>query len=124
MKVSKSRMMVVTALISVLVSLGMGSASAADSTLILSGGNGVYNLGPITINGTASSAGVVKYMLGGQVITGCEAVATTTVTPFVAKCAWIPAAAGPAVLTGEFTPLDATLTKATRRSERENSAIK
>jgi hypothetical protein len=52
-------------------------------------------------------------MLGGQVITGCEAVATTTVTPFVAKCAWIPAAAGPAVLTGEFTPLDATLTKAT-----------
>ncbi|CAB4839432.1 MAG: hypothetical protein F2768_00295 [Actinobacteria bacterium] len=113
MKVSKSRMMVVTALISGLASLGMGSASAADSTLILSGGNGVYNLGPITINGTASSAGVVKYMLGGQVITGCEAVATTTVTPFVAKCAWIPAAAGPAVLTGEFTPLDATLTKAT-----------
>jgi hypothetical protein len=105
--------MVITALISGLVSVGMGTSQAADSTLILSGGNGVYNLGPITINGTASSAGVVKYMLDGKVISGCEAVATTAATPFTAKCAWIPAAAGPAALTGEFTPTDATLSKAT-----------
>ena len=105
--------MVVTVLISGLALLGMGTASAADSTLILSGGSGVFNLGPIAINGTASSAGVVKYLLGGQVISGCEAVATTVVTPFVAKCAWVPAAAGPAVLTAEFTPLDTTLTNAT-----------
>ena len=112
MKVTKSRLMVVTALISGLVTLGLTSAQAADSTLIVSGGNGVYNLGPITINGTASSAGVVKYMLDGKVITGCEAVATTSATPFTAKCAWIPKSAGPAALTGEFTPTDATLTKA------------
>ncbi len=113
MKATKSRFMVITALISGLVSVGMGTSQAADSTLILSGGNGVYNLGPITINGTASSAGVVKYMLDGKVISGCEAVATTAATPFTAKCAWIPAAAGPAALTGEFTPTDATLSKAT-----------
>jgi hypothetical protein len=113
MKVTKSRLLVVTALISGLVSLGLGTAQAADSTLILSGGNGVYNLGPITINGTASSAGLVKYMLDGKVIAGCDAVATTAATPFTAKCAWVPAAAGPAVLTGEFTPTDSALTKAT-----------
>lgn len=113
MKSTKSKIVIVSAVISTLTTLGMGSASAADSTLILSGGNGVYDLGPITINGTASSVGVVKYMLGGTVITGCDAVATTTVAPFVAKCAWVPAAAGAAVLTGEFTPQDSTLTKAT-----------
>jgi hypothetical protein len=113
MKVTKSRMMVMTALISGLVSLGMGTAQAADSTLIVSGGNGVFNLGPITINGTASSVGTVKFLLGGKEISGCEAVATSAANPFVAKCAWTPAAAGPAVLTGEFTPTDSTLTKAT-----------
>jgi hypothetical protein len=112
MKITKSRKLVVTVLIAGLASLGMGSAQAADSTLVLSGGNGVFNLGPISINGTASSAGTVKFMLGGVVITGCEAVATTAATPFVAKCAWVPAAAGPAVLTGEFTPTDSSLTKA------------
>jgi hypothetical protein len=112
MKITKSRKLVVTVLIAGLASLGMGSAQAADSTLVLSGGNGVFNLGPISINGTASSVGTVKFMLGGVVITGCEAVATTAATPFVAKCAWVPAAAGPAVLTGEFTPTDASLTKA------------
>ena len=112
MKITKSRKLVVTVLIAGLASLGMGSAQAADSTLVLSGGNGVFNLGPITINGTASSAGTVKFMLGGVVITGCDAVATSAATPFVAKCAWVPAAAGPAVLTGEFTPTDSSLTKA------------
>lgn len=113
MKTTKSRLMVVTTLITGLLSLGLGAAQAADSTLILSGGNGVFNLGPIAINGTASSAGVVKYMLDGNVISGCESVATTAATPFTAKCAWVPAAAGPAVLTAEFTPTDSSLTKAT-----------
>ena len=116
MKITKSRKLVVTVLIAGLASLGMGSAQAADSTLVLSGGNGVFNLGPITINGTASSAGTVKFMLGGVVITGCDAVATSAATPFVAKCAWVPAAAGPAVLTGEFTPTDSSLTKAVSNS--------
>lgn len=113
MKTTKSRFMVVTTLVTGLLSLGLGTAHAADSTLILSGGNGVFNLGPIAINGTASSAGVVKYMLNGNVISGCESVATTAATPFTAKCAWVPAAAGPAVLTAEFTPTDSSLTKAT-----------
>jgi len=113
MKTTKSRLMVVTTLVTGLLSLGLGTAHAADSTLILSGGNGVFNLGPIAINGTASSAGVVKYMLNGNVISGCESVATTAATPFTAKCAWVPAAAGPAVLTAEFTPTDSSLTKAT-----------
>ena len=113
MKSTKSKLVIVTTVISALMTLGMGSASAADSTLILSGGNGVYELGPITINGTASSVGVVKFMLGGSVITGCESVATASAAPFVAKCAWVPAAAGAAVLTGEFTPTDSSLTTAT-----------
>ena len=95
------------------MTLGMGSATAADSTLILSGGNGVYDLGPITINANASSVGVVKYMLNGKVIAGCDAVATASAAPFVAKCAWVPAAAGAAVLTGEFTPKDSALKSAT-----------
>jgi hypothetical protein len=112
MKRNKSKLLVVTALLSGLVSLGMGSASAADSTLIISGGNGVFDLGPITINGTASSVGVVKFLLGGAVISGCEAVPTSSTSPFVAKCAWVPAAAGAAVLTGEFTPSDTTLSSA------------
>jgi hypothetical protein len=112
MKRNKSKLLVVTALLSGLVSLGMGSASAADSTLIISGGNGVFDLGPITINGTASSVGVVKFLLGGAVISGCEAVSTSSTSPFVAKCAWVPAAAGAAVLTGEFTPSDTTLSSA------------
>lgn len=101
--------MVVTALISGLLSAGIGSAQAADSTLILSGGNGVFGLAPIIINGTASSVGAVKYFAGGVAIVGCEAVATTAVTPFIAKCAWTPAASGPVVLTGVFTPTDTVL---------------
>jgi hypothetical protein len=113
MNSKKSKLVIVTTVISALMTLGMGSATAADSTLILSGGNGVYDLGPITINANASSVGVVKYMLGGKVIAGCEAVATASAAPFVAKCAWVPAAAGAAILTGEFTPKDSALTTAT-----------
>jgi hypothetical protein len=41
-------------------------------------------------------------------VTGCEAVVTTTVAPFVAKCSWLPSAAGLTVITGAFTPTDAT----------------
>ena len=86
-----------------------GAAYAAPdaSTLIMSGGNGVFDLGPIVINGTASTAGSVAYSVNGKVVSGCEAVPTTTVTPFVAKCSWIPAASGTTVITGVFTPTDA-----------------
>jgi hypothetical protein len=73
----------------------------------MSGGNGVFDLGPIVINGTASAAGSVAFSVNGKVVTGCEAVPTTTVTPFVAKCSWIPSASGTTVITGVFTPTDA-----------------
>ena len=86
---------------------GTALAAPAASTLIMSGGNGVFDLGPIVINGTASSAGTVAFSVNGKVVTGCEAVPTTTVTPFVAKCSWIPSASGSTVITGAFTPADA-----------------
>jgi hypothetical protein len=86
---------------------GAAYAAPAASTLIMSGGNGVFELGPIVINGTASSAGTVAFSVNGKVVSGCEAVPTTTVTPFVAKCSWIPSAAGATAITGAFTPTDA-----------------
>ena len=89
------------------VSGGTAYAAPAASTLVISGGNGVFDLGPIIINGTASAAGTVAFTVNGKVVTGCEAVPTTTVTPFVAKCSWVPAAAGATVITGKFTPTDA-----------------
>ena len=85
---------------------GVAQAAPAASTLIMSGGNGVFDLGPIVINGTASSAGTVAFTVNGKVVTGCEAVPTTTVTPFVAKCSWIPSASGATTITGAFTPSD------------------
>jgi hypothetical protein len=88
------------------VSGGAAYAAPAASTLIMSGGNGVFDLGPIVINGTASSAGSVAYSVNSKVVAGCEAVPTTTVAPFVAKCSWIPAASGTTVITGAFTPTD------------------
>lgn len=81
-------------------------AAPVASTLILSGASGVFGLAPITINATANNVGNVKFFAGGVAIVGCEAVPTTTVAPFVAKCAWIPAAAGPVALGGTFTPSD------------------
>jgi len=88
------------------LSSGAAYAAPAASTLIMSGGNGVFDLGPIVINGTTSAPGVVAFTVNGKVVTGCEAVPTTTVTPFVAKCSWIPAASGTTVITGAFTPTD------------------
>ena len=85
---------------------GAAYAAPAASTLIMSGGNGVFDLGPIVINGTASAPGSVAYSVNGKVVSGCEAVPTTTVAPFVAKCSWIPAASGTTVITGAFTPTD------------------
>jgi hypothetical protein len=90
------------------VTSGAAYAEPAASTLIVSGGNGVFDLGPIVINGTASAAGSVAFSVNGKIVTGCEAVPTTTVTPFVAKCSWIPATSGTTVITGVFTATDAT----------------
>lgn len=86
-----------------------GTAYAATTpTLVLSGGSGVFGLDPAIIVATASTAGAVKFSAAGVDIKGCEAVATTTVTPFVAKCSWVPAKAGATVLGGVLTPTDAT----------------
>ena len=41
---------------------GSAYAAPAASTLIMSGGNGVYDLGPIVINGTASAPGAVAFL--------------------------------------------------------------
>lgn len=87
--------------------LGAPASAATTSTLVLTGGSGVLGLDPAVITATASSAGTVKFIAAGTVIVGCEAVATTTVTPFVAKCAWVPVVAGATVLGGTFTPTDA-----------------
>ena len=86
---------------------GAAQAAPAATTLIMSGGNGVYDLGPIVINGTASASGLVAFTVNGKAVGGCEAVATTTVAPFVAKCSWLPSAPGLTVITGAFTPTDA-----------------
>ncbi len=86
-----------------------GTAYAATTpTLVLSGGSTVFGISPAIIVATASTAGSVKFTVGGADIKGCETVATTTVTPFVAKCSWVPAAPGATVLGGVLTPTDAT----------------
>ena len=64
-----------------------GTAYAATTpTLVLSGGSTVFGLDPAIIVATASTAGAVKFSAAGEDIKGCEAVATTTVSPFVARC--------------------------------------
>jgi hypothetical protein len=95
------------AVLGLAVTGGSAYAAPAATTLIMSGGNGVYDLGPVVINGTASAAGTVEFTVNGKVVAGCEAVATATVTPFVAKCSWVPAKSGVTVITGKFTPTDA-----------------
>ena len=104
----RSRIVVAGIAVFSALALSISPASAAtDGTLILSGGSGVFGLAPININATANAAGAVKYMAGGQTISGCEAVPTATVAPFLAKCAWVPSAAGAVALSGVFTPTDA-----------------
>ena len=94
--------------------LGMSSAQAADpATLALSGGSATFGLDPAVITATASVPGTVAFSAAGKVISGCEAIVTTAVSPYVAKCSWVPAAAGATALTGVLTPSDATLAKAT-----------
>lgn len=86
---------------------GTPAYAATVPTLVLSGGSAVFGLDPATITATASTPGTVKFSAAGAVIKGCEAVATATATPFVAKCSWLPAASGPTILTATLTPTDA-----------------
>jgi hypothetical protein len=81
-------------------------AAATAPTLVLSGGSTVFGLDPAIIVATAGAPGNVAFSVGTNVIKGCEAVATTTATPFVAKCTWVPAASGPTVLNAVLTPTD------------------
>lgn len=86
---------------------GNPAYAATPSTLVLSGGSAVFGLDPAIITATANNAGVVKFSAAGAVIKGCETVNSTTVTPFVAKCSWVPAASGATILTASLTPTDA-----------------
>lgn len=81
-------------------------AAPATPTLVVTGGSTTFGLDPAIIVATASTAGKVKFTAAGVVVTGCDAISTTTVTPFVAKCSWVPAAGGATVLTASLTPTD------------------
>ena len=105
------RKLVASVAVAAFAVFGMASANADAPTLTLSGGSAVFGLDPAIITATASVPGTVAFSASGKVINGCEAVATTTVSPFVAKCSWVPAAAGATALTGSLMPTDITLAK-------------
>ena len=107
-KIMSAVMVASLALAGAVSTSGIANAAPAASTLIMSGGNGVYDLGPVVINGTASALGTVEFIVNGKVVTGCEAVATASIAPYVAKCSWVPAKSGATVITANFTPNDAT----------------
>jgi hypothetical protein len=107
-KIMSAVMVASLALAGAVSTSGIANAAPAASTLMMSGGNGVYDLGPVVINGTASALGTVEFIVNGKVVTGCEAVATASIAPYVAKCSWVPAKSGATVITGNFTPNDAT----------------
>ena len=105
-KLTTAAVVIALALTGGVVTGGAAQAAPAATTLIMSGGNGVFDLGPIVINGTASAPGSVAFSVNAKPVTGCEAVATTSVAPFVAKCSWLPSVAGLTAITGVFTPTD------------------
>jgi hypothetical protein len=107
-KIMSAVMVASLALAGAVSTSGIANAAPAATTLIVSGGNGVYDLGPVVINGTASALGTVEFIVNGKVVTGCETVATASIAPYVAKCSWVPAKSGATVITGNFTPNDAT----------------
>lgn len=82
------------------------NAAPATPTLVVTGGSTTFGLDPAIIVATASAAGKVKFSAAGVAVTGCDAITTTTVAPFVAKCSWVPAAGGATVLAAAFTPTD------------------
>lgn len=92
------------------ITFGVGSASAATTTptVVLSGAKGTFPGSTPPLVATTSVAGAVTFNVGGTTIAGCSSVATSTVTPFIATCTWIPTAAGPFVLGASFVPTDTT----------------
>jgi hypothetical protein len=89
--------------------IGISSASAATqaaTTIKLTNPNAILGMGAATITATTNVAGTVNFTAGTTSITGCSAVVTSSVTPFLATCAWTPAAAGAISLGASFTPTD------------------
>jgi hypothetical protein len=109
------RKLVATAVIAAFGIAGIAPAMAADAaTVTLSGGSkAVVNVLPDTLVATTNSVGTVEYKADGKTIAGCDKVATTTVTPFVAKCTWLPTVASKVALTAVFTPADTTVVAVT-----------
>lgn len=105
---SKVRGTIIGALaFAVAAGLSVPAIAATTPTLVMSGGSAVYGLGAVAVNATASAPGKVNFMANGVVITGCEAVATTTASaPYIAVCMWTPAKSGAHALTGTLTPTD------------------
>jgi hypothetical protein len=90
---------------------GISGASAATqtaTTIKLTDPKAIFGMGPATIIATTNVAGTVNFTAGTTSITGCAAVATSAVTPFLATCSWTPAAAGAISLGASFTPTDIT----------------
>jgi hypothetical protein len=108
MKHFLSRIAVVALTAGSVAALGVTTAWAATTvpTVVLKGGSAVFGISPGAITATASVPGTVNFTAGGTTITDCSAVATTTVTPFVAVCTWTPSAVGAAVLGATLTPTD------------------
>lgn len=105
---SKVRGAIIGALaFAVAAGLGIPAMAATTPTLVMSGGSAVFGLGPVAVNATASAPGKVKFMANGVVITGCDAVATSTASaPYIAVCMWTPAKSGANALSGTLTPTD------------------
>jgi len=87
---------------------GVATASAAQTatTIKLTDPKAVFGMGAATITATTNVAGTVDFTAGTTSITGCAAVLTSAVTPFLATCSWTPAAAGAISLGASFTPTD------------------
>ena len=109
------RKLIATAVIAAFGIAGIAPAMAADAaTVVLTGGSkAVVNALPDSLVATTNSAGTVEYKADGVTISGCEKIATTSVTPFKATCAWLPTVAGKVSLTAVFTPADTTVAAVT-----------
>lgn len=85
-----------------------GPVGTCSTTLALTNPLGVtYGAGPATITATASIPGTVAFTADGGSI-GCDSVATTATTPYVATCSWTPSAAGTFDLGATLSPTDTT----------------
>jgi hypothetical protein len=93
-----------------ITTFGVTTASAATTTptVVLTGGSAVAGISPGTITATASVAGAVSFTAAGVAISGCSAVPTATVTPFLALCTWAPTVAGVTALDATLAPTDTT----------------